>query len=518
MHTRSSRTLIRVLLPLSVLCVTVPLSADYKEDYTEALEALKGERWSKAKELLEAAVALEPTEDKAVRMYGSIPDPYLPHYYLGVVLDELGDCEGALREWQLSEADQAIQGLRGRNRANWEDLQQRRGRCDDLVESTREEPVEEPRGPSPAALAAASSEAGAAMQRAQTAQQRVAELARSPELSPIWTQEAALGGAEAAARRSLELARAGLATGISSGDLDRIVTAGQQASDVESDLATIERLAGTRRDDEVARVAVGGVTALVTPARSALGQAGRVAVPSSMLFSAVTDLERSVRAAEAASSADSVEDLEGLRQEMVNRTAAVEEALKDQSSLEVLRRQVLGRVDRARSLLARADAAQSGEGLDEQRQALVRLADEASSADSLDSSSLLQTLSAGLDDANRALDEALAPVSRVPESPAPVGPPTELVEACAAFFGGDFEGALDLLEDARFSGSQARLQASLFRAAAHYSLYLSSGLLEEDRRAEAAAEVRACRSFDASFVPDEEVFSPGFVTFFRENG
>jgi hypothetical protein len=40
--------------------------------------------------------------------FGNI-EPYVPHYYLGVALMNLGDCRGALDSWALAEKDGAIQ-------------------------------------------------------------------------------------------------------------------------------------------------------------------------------------------------------------------------------------------------------------------------------------------------------------------------------------------------------------------------------------------------------------------------
>jgi hypothetical protein len=89
----------------------VPVSGDYREIYRKAIDAKNRRRWDDAARLFQQALALRGTdtgERISISGFGNI-EPYLPHYYLGVALMNLGDCDRALENWDLSEKDGAIQ-------------------------------------------------------------------------------------------------------------------------------------------------------------------------------------------------------------------------------------------------------------------------------------------------------------------------------------------------------------------------------------------------------------------------
>ncbi len=85
--------------------------ADFKRDYQEAVDAIDDGDFAKAREKLEEAIAEEPTSQARVRTYGMRFVPYLPHYYLGEALYQLGDCEAALAAWDEALAQGVVQGL-----------------------------------------------------------------------------------------------------------------------------------------------------------------------------------------------------------------------------------------------------------------------------------------------------------------------------------------------------------------------------------------------------------------------
>ncbi len=63
-------------------------------------------RWSEVAKELRSAIALHPVESvSAVSLgIGTMNEPYLPHFYLGEALAQIGDCDGAARELRQSEA------------------------------------------------------------------------------------------------------------------------------------------------------------------------------------------------------------------------------------------------------------------------------------------------------------------------------------------------------------------------------------------------------------------------------
>ena len=96
-------------LPAAVVWVALSLyafdaaRADYRKHYREGLEAIGESRWQEAAGHLSAALAERSTAGGLVRTYGVRRVPYLPHFYLGVALFELGKVGDAERRWRLSE-------------------------------------------------------------------------------------------------------------------------------------------------------------------------------------------------------------------------------------------------------------------------------------------------------------------------------------------------------------------------------------------------------------------------------
>lgn len=90
---------------------TVPTTGDYRETYRRAIDAKNRRQWNDAARLFQQSLALRGTdtgERISISGFGNI-EPYVPHYYLGLALMNLGDCSGALENWDLSEKDGAIQ-------------------------------------------------------------------------------------------------------------------------------------------------------------------------------------------------------------------------------------------------------------------------------------------------------------------------------------------------------------------------------------------------------------------------
>jgi hypothetical protein len=95
--------------------------------------------------------------------------------------------------------------------------------------------------------------------------------------------------------------------------------------------------------------------------------------------------------------------------------------------------------------------------------------------------------------------------------------PTWLREGATRYFAGDYAGALDKLDDGTAEES-AQLHAHLFRAAAHYALYVRSGEKDTARREQAIADVKRCKELGSTFAPDTRAFSPKFIEFYQRDG
>lgn len=122
-----------------------------------------------------------------------------------------------------------------------------------------------------------------------------------------------------------------------------------------------------------------------------------------------------------------------------------------------------------------------------------------------------------LRDAKSQLAGFLDDLDKLPPRPQRRSPaPTELQLAAKAYFAGRYDQVLTLLEDASFSGRQARAHLFLFRAAAFYSLYLIGDPPDPDLLSAAAVNVQSCLEASSGFEPLAEAFSPRFIEFFAE--
>jgi hypothetical protein len=81
---------------------------DHRLAYGNAVRAMDLEDWSGAVHILQQLLTLRPetatTRMELIQTQGRYSDLYRPHYYLGLALQKLGDCDGALREWKSEES------------------------------------------------------------------------------------------------------------------------------------------------------------------------------------------------------------------------------------------------------------------------------------------------------------------------------------------------------------------------------------------------------------------------------
>jgi DNA repair exonuclease SbcCD ATPase subunit len=107
------------------------------------------------------------------------------------------------------------------------------------------------------------------------------------------------------------------------------------------------------------------------------------------------------------------------------------------------------------------------------------------------------------------LETALA---RLQEAAAP--PPAALTDAARAYFDGDYEEVLELLEGLGPVSRRIELQAHMLRAAASFTLFQLSGPGGTELLDAARAEVRSCLEIDPARRPPTGPFSPKFIDFF----
>jgi hypothetical protein len=90
-----------------------------------------------------------------------------------------------------------------------------------------------------------------------------------------------------------------------------------------------------------------------------------------------------------------------------------------------------------------------------------------------------------------------------------------LVEGARQFFAGEHAQALATLDPSTLGDGPLQLHAHLLRAAAQYALFVRSGERDQSLRTQAADEIDKVKQISPDFAPDSRVFSPRFIEFFR---
>jgi hypothetical protein len=96
---------------LLLLLVALPAFAapeKWYEAYNRGVNAVRSKNYEAAAEALGRAVAEMPAESAAARARNEI-FTYTPHFWLGIAKFNLGDIDGALREWRISEEQGVVQ-------------------------------------------------------------------------------------------------------------------------------------------------------------------------------------------------------------------------------------------------------------------------------------------------------------------------------------------------------------------------------------------------------------------------
>ncbi len=119
------------LLAVWIVAICGPSAAlaNYWDDFKKARDAVEAQNWQEAEKLLRSAIADEPTAKR--RPLGA---RYTPYFYLGIVLQERGDCRGALEAWKTSEKFAIVKPNSDESR----DRAKRKARCEQEVTDARQ--------------------------------------------------------------------------------------------------------------------------------------------------------------------------------------------------------------------------------------------------------------------------------------------------------------------------------------------------------------------------------------------
>jgi tetratricopeptide (TPR) repeat protein len=90
-----------------------------------------------------------------------------------------------------------------------------------------------------------------------------------------------------------------------------------------------------------------------------------------------------------------------------------------------------------------------------------------------------------------------------------------LVEGARQFFAGEYAQALATLDPATLGDGPLQLHAHLLRAASHYALFVRSGEKDQAQRQQAVEEIEKVKQISPDFAPDTRAFAPRFIAFFQ---
>ncbi len=93
---------------LLLLLATPAVAEKWYEAYNRGVKAVNARSYDSAVEALQRSLSEMPNEGTSVRARNEII-VYVPHFWLGIARFNLGDPDGALREWRISEEQGAIQ-------------------------------------------------------------------------------------------------------------------------------------------------------------------------------------------------------------------------------------------------------------------------------------------------------------------------------------------------------------------------------------------------------------------------
>jgi hypothetical protein len=103
-----------------------PVTGDYKTIYRQAINARDRKQFPEAAKLFQTAASLKADSGEIIAMPGFGDDQrYLPYYNLGLALQNMKDCAGAMQAWTRAEQAGAVQ----KSSSDYDALKRHRAEC-----------------------------------------------------------------------------------------------------------------------------------------------------------------------------------------------------------------------------------------------------------------------------------------------------------------------------------------------------------------------------------------------------
>ena len=510
-----------------------PVVADPKDDFKAGIASADLGRWQDAVDHFRRAIDGDPTESAdQVFLSGVFSRPYLPHFYLGDALANLGreaHCEQALLAWQESTRQGVVQGFR----RQWKELEQGRDECLKRVLPSLESRLRQ------------------AITRAESGARGLPSAMPSAELG---SRRSNIESELAGMKEMMEQAANSRDPGTR---LDLLRRASTKVESVEAALARLLGALATHNSEalESARAAARRAIADAEGAREALGDLAESDPKRRELEHHFSNLATARQRMAAAG------DVETLRQIRTSAKSAAHDFDEAREELAADRRAPLlapgtapievpaaspergigsdqGRAQPVRSSPARSPSATATPEAEDAEDPRIRAWTDrgrrllADLGEPPDDRRLLRVqhsrLRALLDEREPGPGDAGPWLGRIQESVLAL----RLLAGIEAYFDGEHRRALtlmtsDLLNEAarveerageRSGRDKIRAQMFLFRAAAGLSLFRLGGEVEGDLQRKAAEDARQSRAISPDLDPSVEVFSPAFRAFFSAAG
>jgi hypothetical protein len=522
--TRSFRYAASLVILAAALAIPATASAQAEDEpFRRGISARGDRKWQEAAQAMRQAIQINRTESTrrvqgGLRIFGRGTE-YLPFYFLGEALKNMGDCAGAVTALEASEEQKVVLGVKefadglraGLKECNskgvllradynqqivatdqiYNDALTTLQRLEKVKESNQdlwrtEIQTEVDRARSDIALA-----------------QKTLVKARQTRMVVDFAESRAISVRAANLLRPLE---AKLGAAITARTL-----IAQQSAEIQQVLTAADT---TDRSIDAVKVALppnlatarDGARALIRTARERLGQAEKT--------ENTTTAGEALRLANEASDAfgkvlDQARKLE--RGDFEVRFQQVVAAATEQFSFVGHSFAALERLVAAKPGTMTSEMSSERDALVKEHSALQRRFDTARRTENVNGIQVAMRLALEARARIDALIKAFGPATLKDR-----GVDMALEAGARHYLAGEYREALSSLEPLT-TRTDVPLQVHLyvFRAASLYALYVRSGEKDQALRNDALAAIQRCKEIDASFRPDPRAFSPRFLSFFQ---
>jgi hypothetical protein len=510
---------------LVIVCVLAwPAIAAAQDDaFRRGLNARGDRNWTVAANQMRAAIANDPTESSQRKVGGGFlglgsGTEYLPYYFLGEALLNLGDCVGAVEAWANSEQQGAVKARRefvANIAAGYK-------KCaasgvllppeyNALLASTRQALGEA------TAMAERLSKLGEANRDAWRTEINELYLRATGELQTAQARLQAGTRGRSAADFNESRNATNRATGILRGVELNLKASIENVSFVQRQVREVDQLiAGAENGDR----AIDNVKVQLTPELAASRQNGRDLVARAR--ERIGAAEKTQNGATANEGLRAAQDANTVFAQVLEEATKLARAILERELGEVLAAATeavsfldtsfatLERLAVEKASLAAADMTAKREAFLKRVNTIRRRFDAANKTQNV----------GGLRETARLAIEARTELDTLIASFGPVtlrdrGVHEALEQGARLFFSGEHQQALTALDSQALADAPLQLQVRLLRAASLYHLFVRSGEKDQALRTRAVSEVEACKRIDPNFQPDARAFAPRFLSFYQ---